>query len=389
MSEQVAGVEHRTVGHGGRGTAARADHRDRAVAVGRRADRQRTRDGERIADRPHLAVPVEHRVGDRRAAGRLRRVYARGSTVDQPGRSQLRRGRRGPREQRARTDRHDDVIGQAPPELFGALEEKRLRTLGVVGPQREVHEPPALLVGETRAQAIHLVVGAAHSDHGRAVRGGARDLALVGRRGNEDERAKPVARGGRGHRAREVSGRRARERIETELERAREGERHRTVLERQRGIARVVLQEQPIDADGVTQAVRTQERRPAHRVMRGRLGDREEIRVAPQGGRTGLDSRAELFGLEQREVVLGLDGPVALGAHEAFVGRLQRPAGAAAKAAKSSGAVERRGHRYLQRNRKASLFGRPSPGLVWRESGAASPPNAMRAPASGRSASAG
>src|SRR5207247_1760665 len=106
-----------------------------------------------------------------------------------------------------------------------------------------------------RAEAIHLVISTEHANHGRAVRGRARDLSLVGRRGDKDKGAQPVARGGRRDRSGQVSCRRARDRVEAELERPREGGRDRATFERERWITRVVL------ADALSDAVLATESR--------------------------------------------------------------------------------------------------------------------------------
>ena len=238
------------------------------------------------------------------------------------------------------------MLRQVPAELLGALEEQRLTTLRVVRAQVEVHEAPAGLVGKARAEAIDLVVRPVDADHGRAVRGGARDLALVGARGDEHEPAKTVARRRGRDGAREVAGRRAGDRVEPELERAREGQRDRSVLERERWIARVVLHVELGDADLGAQARRLDERRPADGEVRLRRGDREERRVAPERARSVLDRPAQPVGVERGGVVLGLDRAVAVGADVPLVGRLEEMARAAAQA-HERGRPCRRRHRHL------------------------------------------
>ena len=83
-------------------------------------------------------------------------------------------------------------------ELFDNLVGQRLGAFGVVRPEVEVHEPPAFVVREPRAEPIDLVVRAVHANDRRAIRRGAGDLPFIGRRGHEHDRAKPVARRGRG-----------------------------------------------------------------------------------------------------------------------------------------------------------------------------------------------
>src|SRR5207245_8982032 len=122
------------------------------------------------------------------ADGRWGGVYAE-RAFGESGAAELGRGGRGAREERAGPDGHDDVVGEAPSELLSSLEEERLGPFGVIRAEGEVDEAPALFVGETRAQPIDLVVGPVDTDDARAVRGGTCDLALVGRRRDEDERA--------------------------------------------------------------------------------------------------------------------------------------------------------------------------------------------------------
>ena len=112
-------------------------------------------------------------------------------------------------------------------------------------------------------------------DDRRTVRGGARDLALVGRGRNVHVGAQAVARGGGRYRAGEVPRRGAGERVEVELLRARERQRDRPVLEGKRRVARVVLNEKSGHADRRAQARRREQRGPADRVVRLRLGDRQ------------------------------------------------------------------------------------------------------------------
>ena len=279
--------------------------------------------------------------------------------VDESRLSQLRRRGGGTGEKRAGSDRHNDVIRQPPVELLGALEQDRLRSLRVVRAQREVDEAPAFLIGEARAEPVDLVVRTEHADHGGAVRGRAGDLSFVGRRGHKDERAEPIARRRGGDRAREVAGRCAGDRVEPELEGASERDGDRPVLERERGIARVVLDEEIRDTDRCAESRRADERSPADREMRRRLGQRKEIRVSPQRVGASRDFLAKRVRVGRREVVLRFDRSVALRADVSGIRGLQDLTRPAAQATKWRDPFQRDRHRSTSRQltREASLSG--------------------------------
>ena len=259
-------------------------------------------------------------------------MYPEGA-FGESGAAELSCGGRGAREKRAGPDGHDDVVGEAPSELLSGLEEERLGPFGVIRAEGEVDEAPALFVGETRAQPIDLVVGPVDADDGRAVRGGTRDLALVGRRGDEDERAQTIARRGSRYRASEVAGGGAGDRVEPELERSCERDGDGPVLERERWVARVVFEEEARHADRGPEARRLHERRPADREVPAWRGDRKERRIPPERERPPLDLGAQALGIERCQVVLRLDRAVALAADVTLVRRLKNMARAAAQTA--------------------------------------------------------
>src|SRR5205823_8210737 len=163
------------------------------------------------------------------------------------------------------------------------------------------------------------------------------------------EGAEPVTRGCCRDRAREVAGRRARDRVEPELERARERDGDGSILERQRRVARVVFEEKLRHADRGAEARRPDERRPTHGKVAAQRGDREEGRVAPERVRSPLDLVAYGLGVEGREVVLRLDRAIALAADVTLVRRLQEMARAAAQTAEPARrcAFERCRHGHL------------------------------------------
>ena len=79
-------------------------------------------------------------------------------------------------DQAAAGHRADDVLRHPPAELLGDLEADRLRALGVERPQVDVHEAPAVLERDLRAEAVDLVVGAVDADDLGPVDAGAEDL---------------------------------------------------------------------------------------------------------------------------------------------------------------------------------------------------------------------
>ena len=72
------------------------------------------------------------------------------------------------------------------------------------------------------------------------------------------------------------------------------GDRDRAILERQGGVAGVVLDPQPVDAEDGRQAIRIDQRRRAdgQRPRRRRV-DGQQLDVPPDTGRAALDRRLE------------------------------------------------------------------------------------------------
>ena len=101
-----------------------------------------------------------------------------------------------------------------------------------------------------------------------------------------------------GDRVGEVAGRGAGDRVEAELLGARERDGDDAVLERVRRVGGLVLDAQLAEAEALGEAVGLHERRPARR-QRGAGGtlEREEVGVAPERVRPGLDPALELLGL--------------------------------------------------------------------------------------------
>ena len=114
-----------------------------------------------------MLEPRLERVDDRRAAGGLRRMDARQLAVDEADLAQLAQPANDARQQRAAGDRRHQVLRIAPPELLDDLEAHRLRALGVVRPQVDVDESPAVAVADLRAQPVHVVVVAGDGEDRR------------------------------------------------------------------------------------------------------------------------------------------------------------------------------------------------------------------------------
>ncbi len=193
-----------------------------------------------------------------------------------------------PRQERAAGDRRHDVLRVAPAELLDDLEPHRLRALGVVRPQVDVDEAPAVAIGHLRAQAVHIVVGAGDAENGRLEDGGAEHLAGFEIVGDEDVAFEPEPGGVRGDAVGEVAGRRAGQDLESQLDGARGGHRDDAILVGQRGmIDRVVLEVQLAHAEPLRQAIAAHERREAGIEPGERLAfNRQQLAVAPQTLRT-------------------------------------------------------------------------------------------------------
>src|SRR5439155_9462263 len=121
--------------------------------------------------------------------------------------------------------------GELPAELFGDLVGERLRPLGVVGPQADVHERPGQLERELDRQAAAVVVRAADGVDRRAVDGGRDELLRLEIGRAEDGGLEAFGRRTGRDGVRQVAGRGAGEDVEAELLRLRAGDRHDAVLE--------------------------------------------------------------------------------------------------------------------------------------------------------------
>ena len=255
-----------------------------------------------------------------------------GESVDQAEVGELRQALVDLREERAAGHRHDALVGLAPAQLLGDLVAQRAAALGVVGPHVDVDEGPVAGVGQLRAEAVDVVVGAVDRDDRGVVDGGAQHLAGLQVVRDEDDGAHAAAGRVCGDGVGQVAGRGAGQRLEAELAGATAGHGHDAVLEGPGGVHRVVLDPQFAHAEFAGQVVGPQQRREAHLQVDAVLGfDRQQRLVAPDGARPGRDRLAgddaahgvvvvgDLHGAEA--VVAGVDrferaGVTAFAAHQ-------------------------------------------------------------------------
>ncbi|OLL73183.1 ComEC/Rec2-related protein [Pseudonocardia sp. Ae168_Ps1] len=340
-----------------------AAHRVQDVrTVGRVADRQRAGDGVRLLRLDPVVAGLEGR-RDRGAAGGLRAEHRVRRRLDQAQLAQLGEALVDLRELRAGRDRDDDLLRQPPAELLGDLEAQGLGALGVVGADVDVHERPVLVLGgQLGGEPVDVVVVAVDREQGAPVHRGRDDLRLLQRGGDEYDRVPAGARGGGRDGVGQVAGRGAAEHREAEL--AGGGERHRdhAVLEGVRGVPGVVLHPELAHPERPGQVVGLDElRQPGLGVavlLDGRR-DREEVLVAPDRLRAGLDRRAGHRG----EVVGHLEGPETLGTGEL---RGQRHLVPALPAGEGTGGAQVVGRRFGHSSESHEISSSVPPGVAGR-----------------------
>ena len=212
------------------------------------------------------------------------------------------------REQRAAPDGDDHVIRGLPAQLLGGLEREGLGPLGVEGPDVHVGEGPRTLRGDLGTKPVDVVVAPVDRDHVATEDGRAGDLRRLEVCRDEDVALETCPSGRRGNRVREVAGRRARQRLQPEFERLGQGDGHDAVLERVRGIPRVVLEPDLPQAELGGETVGPHEWRPAdrQRCITRRI-DRQQRRIAPDRRRPGRDRLPGDLGAHGRVVVHHLE----------------------------------------------------------------------------------
>ena len=135
------------------------------------------------------------------------------------------------------------------------------------------------------------------------------DLRRLEVGGYEHEGAQADRRRCRGGCTGEIARRRTGEGVEAERNCPGRRDRDDAVLERQSWVSGVVLEPQPLDAELATDPRALQERRRADiEATLGRCVDRQQLQVAPDPGRAGLDRGALDFRPNSRVVVRDFEG---------------------------------------------------------------------------------
>ena len=144
----------------------------------------------------------------------------------------------------------------------------------------------------------------------RAIGEGVVDLGRL-EVGRDEHVGREAGRGGRrGRGTSEVAGRGAGERRDAELDGARGRDGDGPVLEAQRGVARVVLDPEPLETEGRRQPIGGDKRGGADRQRTGGDGiDREELDVPPDPGRASAIDGARQRPADHGQVVRHLERP--------------------------------------------------------------------------------
>ena len=134
------------------------DHLRGCWTVGRVADRERAGNGVGALRLDDVVSSLADGLRDRRAARGLGSEELDRLSFDQAEGDEFGEGLFDLADERAAGHGADDVIGQAPAELFGDLVALGLRALCVVGTQVDVDEAPAVLIGDLGAEPVDVVV---------------------------------------------------------------------------------------------------------------------------------------------------------------------------------------------------------------------------------------
>ena len=163
-----------------------------------------------------------------------------------------------------------------------------------------------MLLGDLRAQAIHLVVIAGDANEARAVNLRGQNFRRLDIGGNENPGLKAAARGLRGDGVGEIAGGGATDDFEAELARGAEGHGDYAIFERKRGETDgVVLDVKMVRAEAAAQAARGHQRREADGQRGGFVfDDRQQVAITPNAIGASFDRVAREI-LADRGVVVG------------------------------------------------------------------------------------
>src|SRR5262245_20781299 len=224
------------------------------------------------------------RLDDGRASGGLRGMNLRQLTVDESNLFELTKSTGYARQQRPTRNRRDEMVGISPSQLLHDLEPHRLGAFGVVRAQVDVHEAPAVTIGNLSAEPVHVVVVPGNGEDRRSKDRGAEQLPCFEIVGNEHAALEAKPRRVSGHAVGEVSGRRTGEHFEAEFHGARGRDRDDAILVRERRMVdRVVLDVELADAKPLRQARAAHERRIAGVEPGARLSrNRQQLAISPE-----------------------------------------------------------------------------------------------------------
>ena len=243
------------------------------------------------------SVPAAHAVATGAQPAAWATHEADRATLDQAHLGELLEAPGDAREHRARGHRPHHDVRRPPAQRLGDLERQGLGALGVERAQVDVDEAPAGLVGHLEAQPVDVVVRSLDRDDRRPVRQG---MVHLGRFevGRDEDVGRQSERGRRGSRCSgEVPGRRAGQRFHPELHRPSRRHRDRPILEAERRVAGVVLDPQPVEAEGRRQPIGRQERcrpdRQAREPAVRQPGSSSAYRQMP-GARAAIEARVRV-----------------------------------------------------------------------------------------------
>jgi len=200
----------------------------------------------------------------------------------------------------------DRVAWKLPSKLLRDLEAHRLRALRIVGTEIHIHESPAILPGDLRAEAVHLIIGSLDADDIGAVNKGAEDFSLLQIGGDKHVALQACIGGIGGDRVSQITRGGTRHYLESELLGTTQGDRDHAIFEGERRVVdRVILDPEFTDPESLGKTVGLDQRCESYLRADRRLPvDRKEFAVAPHRLWSGLDEFAGQD-LADRLVVIG------------------------------------------------------------------------------------